>query len=197
MWTEFRPSGILDEVVRWHFSFGVYMLVFSFPDEPRPAAPDAEVQSIHHLANLDRIVGALALVRIALQMPSAAFANTRSKTATRFEPHKCWLAADLLLSFAQRLITQDNSYSPAFCEILHPYKPCILFVTLCSFSLRANGIYLQSLRSRLPDLVDFLQDPGHFQQPCVCIRLLHGTLLFMREPRIRMYHTEYIPCNLY
>ena len=31
--------------------------------------------------------------------------------------------------------------------------------------------HLKSLRSRLPDLCDFIQDPGHHQQPCVYIRL--------------------------
>ena len=35
----------------------------------------------------------------------------------------------------------------------------------------ADMRHLKSLRARLPDLYDFIQDPGHHQQPCVYIRL--------------------------
>ena len=35
----------------------------------------------------------------------------------------------------------------------------------------ADTRHLRSLRTRFPDLYDFIQDPGHHQQPCVNIRL--------------------------
>ena len=35
----------------------------------------------------------------------------------------------------------------------------------------ADTRHLRSLRTRFPDLYDFIQDPGHHQQPCVYIRL--------------------------
>ena len=39
------------------------------------------------------------------------------------------------------------------------------------YSTFADLRHLKSLRARLPDLYDFIQEPGHHQQPCVYLRL--------------------------
>lgn len=78
-------------------------------------------------------------------------------------------SAYLLLCFLQRLVLQDNGYAPSFFEVLHFYKTSIFLNIMCPQF--AEQRHLRSLRARLPDLHDFLHDPGHFQQPCVYVRL--------------------------
>ena len=145
MWTELRHSGILDDVARRQslssflgtLDFVSTCWSFSFPDHPHPSVPDAEVQSIHHLAHFDMIVEGIILARITLQIPSAAFANTRDMIVNKFELHICRMSAYLLICFVRRLIVQDNGFIPAFFEVLHLYKTSIF----CSPHLQNNGIH--------------------------------------------------------
>ena len=51
-------------------------------------------------------------------------------------------------------------------------QTCIMWTELQRSGITfADMKHLKSVRSRLPDLCDFIQDPGHHQQPCVYIRL--------------------------
>ena len=59
--------------------------------------------------------------------------------------------------------TMDTSLR--FFEVLHFYKAALFRDIM--FSPFAKLRHLRSLRARLPDLNDFLQDDAHFQQPCV------------------------------
>ena len=77
--------------------------------------------------------------------------------------------AYLLISFLQRLISQDYGYVPPFFKVLHFYKTSLLSEIM--HSTFADTRHLRSLRTRFPDLYDFIHDPGHHQQPCVYIRL--------------------------
>ena len=63
MWTEFRHSGILDDVAWWqslssflgtllHVGLSPFLSILA-------PVPDAEVQSIHHLAHFDMMVEAI------------------------------------------------------------------------------------------------------------------------------------------
>ena len=74
-----------------------------------------------------------------------------------------------MISFVQRLISQDHGYFPPFFEVLHFYKTSLLCEIM--HSTFADTRHLRSLRARFPDLYDFIHDPGHHQQPCVYIRL--------------------------
>ena len=83
--------------------------------------------------------------------------------ANRYELHRCRCTAYLLISFLQRLISQDYGYVPPFFEVLHFYKTSLLCEIM--HSTFADIRHLRSLRTRFPDLYDFIQ------QPCVYIRL--------------------------
>ena len=177
MWTEFQRSGIFDEVVQWRalstfletLTFVSACWWFCFPELPRPPVPADEFESIQHLVHLDMILKVLTLVRIALQIPTTAVSHTRQAAANRYELHRCRMTAYLLVCFLQRLVSQDNAYIPPFFEVLHFYKTSLLRDVM--YSSFADQRHLKSLRARLPDLCDFMQDPGHHQQPCVYIRL--------------------------
>ena len=112
------------------------------------------------------ILEVLVVVRIALQIPIHSMSQSYHTVANRYELHRCRCTAYLLSSFLQRLVSQD--YGPFF-EVLHFCKTSLL----CEIkhSTFADTRHLQSLRTRFPDLYDFIQDPGHHQQPCVYIRL--------------------------
>ena len=173
MWSEFRSSGILDDLVRWH-SLSTYLSslafisacwTFVFPELLRPAVSAHQIASILQLAHVDMILEALTLVRVSLQIPANAFTSTSNPTANRY----CRLSAFLLLCFLQRLVLQDNGYIPAFFEVLHFYKAALFRDTM--FSSFTEHRHLRSLRARLPDLNAFLQDDAHFQQPCAYLRM--------------------------
>ena len=89
--------------------------------------------------------------------------------STHYEIHRCRCTAYFLISFLQRLISQDHGYFPPFFEVLHFYKASLLCEIM--HSTFADARHLRSLRARFPDLYDFIHDPGHHQQPCVYIRL--------------------------
>ena len=74
-----------------------------------------------------------------------------------------------LICFLQRLISQNHGYIPPFFEVLHFYKTSLLCEVMRPTF--ADMKHLKSLRTRIPDLYDFIQDPGHHQQLCVYIRL--------------------------
>ena len=59
--------------------------------------------------------------------------------------------------------------SSSFFEVLHFYKTSLLCEVM--HSTFADMKHLRSVRTRFPGLCDFIQDPGHHQQPCVYIRL--------------------------
>ena len=92
-----------------------------------------------------------------------SMSRSRHTVANRYELHRCRITSYLLICFLQRLISQNHGYIPPFketsllCEVMH--------------STFADMKHLRSLRARFPDLCDFIQDPGHHQQPCVYIRL--------------------------
>ena len=111
----------------------------------------------------------LTLVRIALQIPMTAVSNTQHAVANRYEIHRCRTTAYLLVCFLQRLISQDIGYIPPFLEVLHFYKTSL--VREIMYSSFVDQRHLKSLRARLPDLYDFIQDPAHHQQPCVYVRI--------------------------
>ena len=133
MWSEFRPSGILDDLVRWQ-SLSTFLSSLAFISAcwtfvvlelPRPAVPAHEVASISKLAHVDMIIEALTLVRVSLQLPANALARTSNPTANRYQLHRCRLSAFLLLCFVQRLVLQDNGYIQAVFEVLHFYKAAL------------------------------------------------------------------------
>ena len=122
MWSEFRPSGILDDLVRWHslstflssLAFTSACWAFAFPELPRPAVPAHEVASVLKLAHVDMILEALTLVRVSLQIPTSAFSSTSNPTANRYELHRCRLSVFLLLCFLPRLVLQDMGAAQRF-----------------------------------------------------------------------------------
>ena len=122
-----------------------------------------------HLPQLDLILEVLTVVRIALQIPTFSMSRSSHTVANRYELHRCRNAAYLLICFVQRLICQNHGYIPQFFEVLHFYKTSLLCEIM--HSTFADMRHLRSLRTRFPDLFDFIQDPGHHQQPCVYIRL--------------------------
>ena len=75
----------------------------------------------------------------------------------------------LLICLLQRLITRNHGYIASFFEVLHFYKTSLLCEVMRSTF--ADMKHLRSVRTRFPGLCDFIQDPGHHQQPCVYIRL--------------------------
>ena len=111
----------------------------------------------------------LTMVRIALQIPMYSVSRSRHTVANRYELHRCRITSYLLICFLQRLITQNHGFIPSFFEVLHFYKTSLLCEVM--HSTFADMKHLRSLRARFPDLYDFIQDPGHHQQPCVYIRL--------------------------
>ena len=141
---------------------------FCFLEMSRPPVPAYEYEPVQHL-HLNMILEVLTLVRIALQIPATAVSHTRHAAANRHELHRCRMTAYLLVCFLQRLVSQDNGYIPPFFEVLHFYKTSLLRDVM--YSSFADQRRLKSLRARLPDLYDFIQDPGHHQQPCVYIRI--------------------------
>ena len=177
MWSKFRSSGILDDLVRSHslstflssLAFISACWAFAFPELPRPAVPAHEVASILKLAHIDMILEALTLARVSLRVPAGAFSSTPNPTANRYELHRCPLSAFLLLCFLQRLVLQHNGDIPAFFEVLHFYKAALFRDIM--FPPFAELRHLRSLRARLPDLNDFLQDDAQFQQPCVYLQI--------------------------
>ena len=193
MWTELRHSGIFDGVAQWHSlaTFLNSLTVFStcwqycFPGLPPPSIPMDEYESIQQLPQLDLILEALTVVRIALQTPIHSMPRSSHTVANRYELHRCRNTAYLLICFLQRLISQNHGYIPPFFEVLHFYKTSLLRdITRSTF---ADMRHLRSLRTRFPDLFDFIQDPGHHQQPCVYLRLSPWIVPTMLEQQIRMF----------
>ena len=177
MLDELRHCGIYDDVAQWQSLDDLLhsLTVFStcwhycFPGLPLPSIPIEEYESITQLPWLGLILEVLVVVRIALQIPNRAMSSSNHTVANRYELHRCRCAAYLLISFLQRLITQDHGYFPPFFEVLHFYKTSLLCEIM--HSTFADTRHLRSLRARFPDLYDFIYDPGHHQQPCVYIRL--------------------------
>ena len=99
------------------------------------------------------------MVRIALQIPTHAMSQSQHTVANRYELHRCRCTAYLLISFLQRLISQDHGYVPPFFEVLHFYKASLLCEIM--HSTFADTRHLRSIRTRFPDLYDFIHDPGH------------------------------------
>ena len=118
---------------------------------------------------LGLILEVLVVVWIALQIPIHSMSQSYHTVANRYELHRCRCTAYVLSSFLQRLVSQDYGYVPPFFEVLHFYKTSLLCEIM--HSTFADTRHLRSLRTRFPDLYDFIQDPGHHQQPCVYIRL--------------------------
>ena len=75
-----------------------------------------------------------------------------------------FVSADLLLAATHF----TEPWVPPFFEVLHFYKTSLLCEVMHS---TLDMKHLKSLRSRFPDLCDFIQDPRHHQQPCVYLRL--------------------------
>ena len=177
MWTELQRSGIFEDVAQWYslatfldtLTFFSACWRYCFPGLQLPTAPPDEYESIQHLPQLDLILDVLTLVRIALPIPTHSVSRTRHTVANRYELHRCWISSCLLICFLQRRISQNHGYLPPFFEVLHFYKTSLLCEVM--HSTFADMKHLKSLRSRFPDLCDFIQDPGHHQQPCVYIRL--------------------------
>ena len=177
MLNELRGCGIYDDVAQWQslddllHSLTTFSTCWNycFPGLPPPSIPVEEYESITQLPWLSLILEVLVVVRIALQIPNCAMSNSHHTVANRYELHRCRCTAYLLISFLQRLISQDHGYFPPFFEVLHFYKTSLLCeITHSTF---ADTRHLRSLRARFPDLYDFIHDPGHHQQPCVYIRL--------------------------
>ena len=195
MLDELRHCGIYDDVAQWQslddllHSFTVFSTCwhYCFPGLPLPSIPIEEYESITQLPWLGLILEVLVVVRMALQIPNRAMSSSNHTVANRYELHRCRCAAYLLISFLQRLITQDHGYFPPFFEVLHFYKTSLLCEIM--HSTFADTRHLRSLRARFPDLYDFIYDPGHHQQPCVYIRIspwhTHRTML---GRLIRMYY---------
>ena len=202
MWIEFQRCGIFDEVVQWRtlstflesLTFVSACWSFCFPEIPRPPVPGYEHEPVQHLAHLDMILEVLTLVRIALQIPTTAVAHTRHAAANRYELHRCRITAYLLICFLQRLVSQDNGYIPPFFEVLHFYKTSLMRDIM--YSSFADQRHLKSFRARLPDLYDFIQDPGHHQQT-VClhpdITVAHSILRWGHRPRCSTSRTFSTP----
>ena len=175
MLAELRRCGIYDDVAQWQCldNFLHSLTMFStcwqycFPGLPLPSIPADEYASITQLPWLGLILEVV--VRIALQIPNHAMSHSQHTGANRYELHRCRCTAYLLISFLQRLISQDHGYFPPFFEVLHFYKTSLLCEIM--HSTFADTRHLRSLRTRFPDLYDFIHDPGHHQQPCVYIRL--------------------------
>ena len=171
---ELRRCGIYDDVAQWQSldNFLHSLTMFStcwqycFAGLPPPSIPADEYESITQLPWLGLILEVLVVVRIALQIPNHAMSHSQHTVANRYEIHRCRCTAYLLISFLQRLISQDHGYLPPFFEVLHFYKASLL----CEI-MHSDTRHLRSLRARFPDLYDFIHDPGHHQQPCVYIRL--------------------------
>ena len=142
---------------------------YSFPGLPPPSIPMDEYESIQQLPQLDLIIEVLTVVRIALQIPIHSMSRSSHTVPNRYELHRCRNTAYLLICFLQRLISQTHGYIPPFFEVLHFYKTSLLCDIM--HSTFADMRHLRSLRTRFPDLFDFIQDPGHHQQPCVYLRL--------------------------
>ena len=131
-----------------------------------------EYESIQHLPQLDLILEVLTMVRIALRIPMHSMSRSRHTVANRYELHRCRISSCLLICFLQRLISQNHGYIPPFFEVLHFYNTSLLCEVMHStFADMKHLRSLRSLRTRFPDLYDFVQDPGHHQQPCVYIRI--------------------------
>ena len=177
MLAELRRCGIYDDVAQWQSldNFLHSLTMFStcwqycFPGLPLPSIPADEYESITQLPWLGLILEVLVVVRIALQIPNHAMSHSQHTVANRYELHRCRCTAYLLISFLQRLISQDHGYFPPVFEVLHFYKTSLLCEIM--HSTFADTRHLRSLRTRFPDLHDFIHDPGHHQQPCVYIRL--------------------------
>ena len=116
---------------------------------------------------LDLILEVLVVVRIALQIPVHSMSQSYHTVASRYELHRCRCTAYLLISF----------YSVSFLKTMGMSRRSSRFFTstrrLCCVksALHFCGYKTPSIRARFPDLYDFIQDPGHHQQPCVYIRL--------------------------
>ena len=110
------------------------------------------------------------MVRIALQIPIHAMSQSHHTVANRYELHRCRCTAYLLISFLQRLISQDHGYAPPFFEVFDFYKTSLLCEIM--HSTFADTRHLRSLRTRFPDLYDFIHDPGHH---AFTSDFLHGT----------------------
>ena len=177
MLAELRRCGIYDDVAQWQSldNFLHSLTMFStcwqycFPGLPPPSISADEYESITQLPWLGLILEVLVVVRIALQIPNHAVSYCQHTVANRYELHRCRCTAYLLISFLQRLTSQDHGYFPPFFEVLHFYKASLLCEIM--HSTFADTRHLRSLRARFPDFYDFIHDPGHHQQPCVYIRL--------------------------
>ena len=92
--------------------------------------------------------------------------------ANRYELHRCRITSYLLIFFLQRLISQNHGYIPPFFEVLHFYKTSLLCEVM--HSTFADMKHLRSLRTRFPDLYDFVQDPGHHPNHASTSEFHHG-----------------------
>ena len=124
MLAELRRCGIYDDVAQWHSldTFLRSLTMFStcwqyfFPGLPPPSIPIDEYESVAQLPWLGLILEVLVVVRIALQIPIHAMSQSHHTVANRYELHRRRCTAYLLISFLQRLISQDYGYVPPFFE---------------------------------------------------------------------------------
>ena len=156
MLAELRRCGIYDDVAQWQSldNFLHSLTMFStcwqycFPGLPTPSIPADEYESITQLPWLGLILEVLVVVRTALQIPNHAMSHSQHTVANRYELHRCRCTAYLLISFLQRLISQDHGYFPPFFEVLHFYKASLLCEIM--HSTFADTRHLRSLRARFP-----------------------------------------------
>ena len=149
-----------------------------------------EYESIQQLPQLDLILEVLTVVRIALQIPIHSMSRSSHTVANRYELHRCRNTAYLLICFLQRLISQNHGYIPPFFEVLHFYKTSLLCEIM--HSTFADMRHLRSLRTRFPDLFDFIQDPVTISNHASTSDSHHGIVPTTLEQQIRMFFAENI-----
>ena len=129
------------------------------------------------------------MVRIALQIPIHAMSQSYHTVANRYELHRCRCTAYLLISFLQRLISQDYGYVPPFFEVLHFYKTSLLCEIM--HSTFADTRHLRSLRTRFPDLLmTSFKIQVTINNHASTSDFFHGTLHTMLVQLIRMFFDE-------
>ena len=163
MLDELRRCGIYDDVAQWQslddllHSLTTFSTCWNycFPGLPPPSIPVEEYESITQLPWLGLILEVLVVVRIALQIPNCAMSNSHHTVANRYELHRCRCAAYLLISFLQRLISQDHGYFPPFFEVLHFYKTSLLCEIITQLSL-TRDIYAHCGRDFLTSTTSYM-----------------------------------------